>query len=55
MPISLLTGKRTPRQWDAWTHEEEETFFIALRHFGKVFLFSFAFDYTSSCTLSCFG
>lgn len=29
--------KKTTRQWDAWTREEEESFFAALRHVGKNF------------------
>lgn len=30
-------GKRQTRQWAAWTHEEEENFFSALRQVGKNF------------------
>lgn len=30
-------GKKVTRQWEAWTHEEEESFFVALRHVGKNF------------------
>lgn len=30
-------GKKATRQWEAWTHEEEESFFIALRNVGKNF------------------
>ncbi|KAI5062985.1 hypothetical protein GOP47_0021532, partial [Adiantum capillus-veneris] len=30
-------GKKVTRQWEAWTHEEEENFFVALRHVGKNF------------------
>ncbi|GLJ17001.1 hypothetical protein SUGI_0294110 [Cryptomeria japonica] len=34
---SSSPGKKTTRQWAAWTHEEEANFFIALRQVGKNF------------------
>lgn len=36
--LSLLYAvKKQPRQWAAWTRQEEESFFNALRLVGKVF------------------
>eukprot|EP00249_Psilotum_nudum_P015000 c25111_g1_i1 orf=225-2951(+) len=35
-PQPAAPGKKT-RHWEAWTHREEENFFIALRQFGKNF------------------
>lgn len=34
---SPLPGKKPTRQWAAWTRQEEENFFIALRQVGKNF------------------
>ncbi|MCO5563607.1 hypothetical protein L7F22_017254 [Adiantum nelumboides] len=34
---TAVSGKKVTRQWEAWTHEEEESFFVALRHVGKNF------------------
>ncbi|GMH28760.1 hypothetical protein Nepgr_030603 [Nepenthes gracilis] len=34
---SQLPAKKQTRQWAAWTREEEESFFSALRHVGKNF------------------
>ena len=31
----LNAEKRLTRQWAAWTHQEEESFFNALRQVGK--------------------
>lgn len=31
-------AKRQTRQWAAWTRQEEENFFNALRQVGKVFI-----------------
>ncbi|CAH9050151.1 unnamed protein product [Cuscuta europaea] len=33
----LQPARRQTRKWAAWTHEEEESFFSALRHVGKNF------------------
>jgi hypothetical protein len=37
--MSILVGKKTPRKWAAWTRQEEESFFNALRQVGKVRLY----------------
>lgn len=31
-----IAAKKPTRQWAAWTHQEEESFFNALRQVGKV-------------------
>jgi len=31
-----VAAKKPTRQWAAWTHQEEESFFTALRQVGKV-------------------
>jgi hypothetical protein len=37
--MSILVEKKTPRKWAAWTRQEEESFFNALRQVGKVRLY----------------
>ena len=32
----MYAAKKPTRQWAAWTHQEEESFFTALRQVGKV-------------------
>ncbi|CAF1868016.1 unnamed protein product [Brassica rapa] len=34
----VYAAKKPTRKWAAWTHQEEECFFTALRHVGKNFL-----------------
>ena len=34
----MYAAKKPTRQWAAWTHQEEESFFTALRQVGKVLL-----------------
>ncbi|RID67151.1 hypothetical protein BRARA_D02247 [Brassica rapa] len=34
----VYAAKKPTRQWAAWTHQEEECFFTALRQVGKNFL-----------------
>jgi hypothetical protein len=34
-----IAPKKPTRQWAAWTRQEEESFFTALRQVGKVYLY----------------
>ncbi|WZY90537.1 hypothetical protein YC2023_055529 [Brassica napus] len=36
--VAQFPAKKPTRKWAAWTHQEEECFFTALRHVGKNFL-----------------
>jgi hypothetical protein len=41
LPVCYLyiAPKKPTRQWAAWTRQEEESFFTALRQVGKVYLY----------------
>lgn len=50
------TVKKPTRQWAAWTREEEESFFTALRQVGKVcyycnVLFALKFSKCYTCVI----
>jgi len=48
-----IAPKKPTRQWAAWTRQEEESFFTALRQVGKVHLYAITtFDvFVSFCTI----
>lgn len=52
--IIWSAAKKPTRQWAAWTHQEEESFFTALRQVGKVYQFLKLNAFASSFYLCCY-